>query len=518
MQLIKNLGRKFATLHSALDRLLEHHMLFPISMMLLLGVIWGTTWNLIWIERNAAERAAAASTRELTETYEAQVVRALHEIDQTLKFVQYAYERQGSFVLADLKNRRLLPSDMLFMISIVDRNGKVVASSRPADSMHLDNLVVLDSLRLADAIEVSLPWKYEKSDEWVLSFSRRLSSADGMFAGAVMVTVDAAYFTSGYEASKLGEHGVLGLLGTDGVFRVRRTGDVVAAGDGADFATMVPHGGDEDIVSVLSANPWDSVRRYTAARQIYDFPLAVIVGLSEAEQLAEAHRNMRIYQWRAVLGSALLILVIAQLWRMSRQLALVHRREAEAKVEYAKKVEYLAYHDGLTGLPNRSFFGKLLDQSISQARRHKRQLAVLFLDLDHFKWINDTLGHDAGDELLKEVAVRLKSCLRESDTVARLGGDEFVVLIPELEDEKYVATVAQKMLLAIASPFNLLGQELRVTVSIGISVYPQDGEDEQMLKKNADIAMYRAKEGGKNNFLFYSEKLNANSHGRLTQE
>jgi len=172
----------------------------------------------------------------------------------------------------------------------------------------------------------------------------------------------------------------------------------------------------------------------------------------------------------------------------------------------------------LTTLPNRSLFSKLLGQSTAEARRAGRQMAVLFLDLDRFKHINDTLGHEAGDELLQEVAARLKHCLRESDLVARLGGDEFVALLPELNEERYAATVAQKILAAIARPFLLLGQEFRITASIGISIYPQDGLDEQTLTKNADIAMYKAKEEGKNNFQFYSESLNSNSLERLTLE
>jgi diguanylate cyclase (GGDEF)-like protein len=184
----------------------------------------------------------------------------------------------------------------------------------------------------------------------------------------------------------------------------------------------------------------------------------------------------------------------------------------------AERAEYLAYYDTLTDLPNRSMFSKLLNEHISQARRFKRQLAVLFLDLDHFKHINDSLGHDAGDELLQGVAKRLKTCLRDSDTVARLGGDEFVVVLPELDEGRYVLTVAQKILSAIAKPFVLIGEEFRVTASIGISTYPQDGTDEQTLTKNADIAMYQAKEEGKNNFQFYSAKLNAVSLERLNLE
>jgi diguanylate cyclase (GGDEF)-like protein len=143
---------------------------------------------------------------------------------------------------------------------------------------------------------------------------------------------------------------------------------------------------------------------------------------------------------------------------------------------------------------------------------------LAFIDLDRFKQINDTLGHEAGDELLKEVACRLKACLRGSDIVARLGGDEFVVLLTELTEATYAATVAHKIILAIARPFSLLGQDFRVTASIGISTYPQDGRDAQTLTKNADLAMYKAKEDGKNKFQFYSENLNANSLERLTLE
>lgn len=180
--------------------------------------------------------------------------------------------------------------------------------------------------------------------------------------------------------------------------------------------------------------------------------------------------------------------------------------------------EQLAHYDSLTTLPNRRMFGSLLERGIANAERYQKQLAVLFIDLDRFKNINDTMGHAAGDVLLTEVAQRLKGCVRASDTVARLGGDEFVILLAEVGSDADAGRVAQNVLAAILKPLLLLGQEYRVTASMGISVYPAGGEDEQTLMKNADVAMYRAKEDGKNNYKFYSASMNAHSFERLALE
>lgn len=186
--------------------------------------------------------------------------------------------------------------------------------------------------------------------------------------------------------------------------------------------------------------------------------------------------------------------------------------------ESAERSEYLAYHDSLTQLPNRSMFSKLLNQAIHLAERDRKPLAVLFVDLDRFKNVNDTLGHEAGDMLLQEMAARLKSCLRASDSVARLGGDEFVLMAPSLNETQQLVAVAHKILAALARPFTLRGHEFHVTASVGISVYPIDGDDERALMKNADIAMYQAKEDGKNTFAFYSAELNTHSMERLAFE
>jgi diguanylate cyclase (GGDEF)-like protein len=506
--IVKKIWASDTALRHGLVRATEPHILYPAIAVLALAAIWGTTLNLIEGERAAAEHTAAVSAHQLAETYEAQVVRALREIDQTLMIVKYANDVWGpQDVLQKLKARALLPPTLVFVVSIADSEGNVVASTRPSIRANVadQDIFQRQRQRQADVLAVGRPRPSPDPGEWEVQFSRRLSAPDGRFSGIAMISVAAGYFVSGYDATQFGEHGMIGILGTDGVFRAWRSGDTVSAGDRTDFSAVAAHAEDETgTQALLTTNTWDGMRRYTRARQLYDFPLAVIVGLAADEQLAATRRDSHTYLWRATASSALLILIVAVLGRMSRQLALSRQRAVEEHIAHAERVEYLAYHDGLTTLPNRRLFSELLRQSINQAVRHDRQLAVLFLDLDHFKHINDTRGHEAGDQLLQEVATRLKACLRGSDTVARLGGDEFVVLLPELDEEKYVHTVAQKILSAVAMPFVLSGKEYRVTASIGISAYPQDGLDEKTLIKNADSAMYQAKKAGHNKFQFYS--------------
>jgi diguanylate cyclase (GGDEF)-like protein/PAS domain S-box-containing protein len=183
-----------------------------------------------------------------------------------------------------------------------------------------------------------------------------------------------------------------------------------------------------------------------------------------------------------------------------------------------ERLQFLATHDALTHLPNRMLLQERLEQGLLRARRNHGKLAVLFIDLDRFKVINDTLGHHAGDMLLQEAAHRLKECLRVSDTVARQGGDEFVVLIEDFADVQYLTGVVRKIMSVLAQPFILLNQELYISASIGISVYPEDGMDIFSLLKNADVAMYRAKESGKNTFQFYAAESNVHSMERLALE
>lgn len=172
-------------------------------------------------------------------------------------------------------------------------------------------------------------------------------------------------------------------------------------------------------------------------------------------------------------------------------------------------IKNMAYHDVLTDLPNRALFADHLNLAISQSARSGNLAAVLYLDLDNFKTINDSLGHSIGDQLLKAAANRLKSCLRKSDTVARLGGDEYVILLPSTAHAKDVVVTVTKIISAFQEPFFINEHKLHVTVSAGISLYPFDGKDDETLLKNADAAMYKAKEQGKNSFQFYNTAMNS---------
>lgn len=183
-----------------------------------------------------------------------------------------------------------------------------------------------------------------------------------------------------------------------------------------------------------------------------------------------------------------------------------------------ERLNYLAYYDPLTGLPNRQLFNGRLAQALTLAGRRHEQVTVVVLDIDRFKEINDTLGHQVGDCLLQEAALRLKECLRESDTIARIGGDEFFMALPNTKDARAAELAAQKMLRVFTEPFVVDLHELYISASLGMSVYPADGVSVDALVKNADTAMYRAKAGGRNTYAIYSQEMGATVSERRTLE
>jgi len=196
----------------------------------------------------------------------------------------------------------------------------------------------------------------------------------------------------------------------------------------------------------------------------------------------------------------------------------VNARDVTERVEVAAQLEERAFHDELTGLPNRALLLDRLQDALHRSARHDRLVGVLFLDLDRFKVVNDSLGHLAGDQLLQTVAARLDACLRESDTLARVGGDEFNLLVPDIDGPEDVARVARKIMERLKEPVVLEGYEVFVSFSIGIALFPDDGQSMETLIKHADMAMYHIKGRGKNGYEFFSDHMKTHYHRQLSLE
>ncbi|MHA4870976.1 bifunctional diguanylate cyclase/phosphodiesterase [Duganella sp. PWIR1] len=597
-----------------LRRGLDTHVSLPLFAMLLLVAIWVVAFHEIDAEREHAQEAATDSLQEMLGTYEAQVARSVDGIEQTLRVLKYAVERKGALgALPELGREGLLPPGVVFVVGIVDRNGITVASNPVAPSISVadQGYFKFHMERDSGATYVSPATRDAANSEWHLHFTRRLDDADGNFAGIVIVETDPAYFTSSYERSRLGEHGRLGLVGTDGVVRALRTGDKLSFGQRLDG----PAG------------------KYSGMRELHGIGLNVLIGLDEQELMLGFERQRREKIWEAGILSGALVAVTGLLWLWSWQGARTRARMRRAQETYAaasaasldaffvmrevrdargaivdfkivdanqraeqmtgsskqflcsttlctlipdartngmlthlidvtrkggvheqewqstvpqlrarwlhqqvvavrggivaivrdiserklaeERMVHLAHHDTLTGLPNRSLISDRLDMTIAQAQRSGGSVSVAFIDLDGFKLVNDGLGHNAGDELLKVVAERMSGCLRASDTVGRFGGDEFVLLLSETGSAIGAAQVIERVREAVLQSISLCGQEVQVSCSIGVAVYPHDGADAETLLMNADAAMYRAKEKGKNNCQFYTREMNASIEEKL---
>ncbi|GAB3472564.1 hypothetical protein GCM10027321_45780 [Massilia terrae] len=617
-----------------LTPLLETHISLPPFALLLIVALWVVTFHMIRTERAAAEQGAREGARKLAETYEAQMARSLSGIDQTLKMLKYAVERDGPApALATLRQRGLLPPAMLFVAAVADRHGVLVARSPspppgpPVDISHEPHFT------MHRAADTGMPYASRASGDSMrhephLHFTRRLNDAKGGFAGIAIIVTDPAYFTSAYERSREGDHGMLGLVGDDGVVRAMRIGDQVSWGQHLPMALL------KDGQVRLDTVAGDGTPRYLCARRLHGFGMYAIVGLDAKEAMAAFARRERTWLAAAATGTALLAILVALLSAWSWQAARARRSVRHAQETYAAaseasvdaffvfrsvfgadgsivdleiemangraekmtgrsldqlrgtricelmphyrrngvfaamarvardggveqaewlaevgtmagrwlhlrvvqveggafamisdinerklaadRIVHMAHHDDLTGLPNRTMLRLRLTEAIVEAERKQECVALVFVDLDGFKLINDGLGHSAGDELLKVIGQRMQACLRRGDTLARFGGDEFVLLLPATRpDPQALAPLLDKLRHAVQEPAQVAGQSVQVSCSAGVVMYPRDGRDADTLLMNADAAMYRAKDGGRNNYRFYTRDMNARGEENL---
>ncbi|MDQ2821430.1 MAG: EAL domain-containing protein [Pseudomonadota bacterium] len=610
---------------------LDTHISLPLFALLLLIAVWVATFHFIGVERQNATRTAREAAREQVDTYEAQLGRNLASIDQTLKVLKYAVEVNGpAGALAVLRQQALLPSSLVFVVSVANKDGIVVASNpamRPID-VSRERYFTIHRDQSTNRPFVSQTVSDGAKSEPHLHFTRRLNDAGGAFAGIAIVEADPAYFTSAYEKSREGEHGLLGLIGNDGVARALRVGDRTTWGD------RLPIGQMPDDATDASATLPDGIARYTAVRRLHGFDLAALVGLTQDEQLAPYRKLRANYLMVASGASAVLALIVALVAAWSWQLARTRSGVRRAQETYAaaseaspdaffvvrtafgvrgdivdfvvedintraegliglpkssvtgrqlgdvlptyrksgifedlqqvarsgeasetewqtertvpcqrwlqrqvvavenglvvivrditerkmaeERIVHMAHHDELTGLPNRSLLRNRLEQAILDGERARTSVALVFIDLDGFKLVNDGLGHNAGDELLKIVGARMQACMRRNDTLGRFGGDEFVIVLPETRDDAVaLAPLLEKIRLTVNEPVLLDGHAVQVSCSMGVVMYPRDGIDANTLMMNADAAMYRAKDLGSNNFQFYVREMNASVEEKL---
>ena len=232
-------------------------------------------------------------------------------------------------------------------------------------------------------------------------------------------------------------------------------------------------------------------------RQVPEIPIVVLSGFADEEM---SHKAIR--------GGAQDYLIKGQIDGNILERSLLYAIERKMAEDTINK---LAYHDALTGLPSRTLFSDRFAMAMADSKRNDKNTALIMLDLDHFKNVNDTFGHDAGDDLLIEVSGRLTSILRQTDTVCRMGGDEFALLVSDASAKEMIEEVAQRILAAIGNPFSLHGVKAWISASLGIAIYPEDGENLETLFKHADIAMYEVKKIGRNNYLYYQPGMQSGS-------
>lgn len=365
--------------------------------------------------------------------------------------------------------------------------------------------------RCQKGIEERHDFKFKRkdgSDLWAILSTNPIFDTEGQYAGALGMITDITERKRSEEALSKSEATNRALLNAipDAMFRLSKDGTFLDIKVAKDFELILP------------------------ASPILDKTLKEVFPKELAEQLIFyiqlALKTKEVQSFEAQLSCPLVENCIpcdlgyfeARIIAISEEEVLMIVRDITKRKKAEEMIRYQANYDLLTGLPNRMLFNERLSLSLTQSHQHQKKLAVCFLDIDHFKKINDTLGHSAGDLLLKNFASRVSQCVRKGDTVARWAGDEFTLIIPEIDFTDDVANIAQRILEVLKPPFDLDGNQLHISSSIGIAIYPDDGECAETLMKNADAALYRVKEKGRNNYQFYNSTINVHAGELLTLE
>ncbi len=366
---------------------------------------------------------------------------------------------------------------------------------------------------------ISEPLFARITHNWVVTLSRRINNEKGEFAGLIQAAVRAVYFQNFYASLNLGSTHSVTLFDDKLRMLARFPPQQEQLGkpiDSQSLRDFLVSGAIEKTYTTSSAV--DGIERRYITRKVGQYPLYVIIGHTATDQLAEWHRQL---YWSivgvVVLGAVLVGWIVVWLSSYDSALALAGRMTSAYEATL-KRIQHLAEHDPLTDLPNRALLEERMASSLAETIGRRADLVLMFLDLDRFKDVNDTLGHAVGDRLLIQVADRLRENLQEQDTISRQGGDEFAILLHGYSSLTSVAEIAQRLIDALAPPFQVDEHELLISASIGISAYPQHGSDIVTLLKNADTAMYQAKAAGGGSFRFFTDEMNTHVLNRVAMD
>lgn len=488
--------------------------------LLMVALAWLYTWQRLDVEASQAIASATTAQQNLA-TVMAENLR--HVLDRGRLMAQYVgAEPDASLEARALRLADISASDHVFLgQALYDAQGRRLQAS-PAfrESPELTRAVQELLAAPADAGHQRLlpPPTSEDERAWQIPLLTTTSSRSGHADGVLAVLLDLGYFLRFYRDIELGRTGTVLVLDSAGLVLAEARPEGLMLRPSLQTA---PHQVQDSSGSgVIMSDLFHDGRTFLSTfRRPGDAPFIIAISRDREDILATYPKTRARFLWLMGLFSLLLLLIsywvsqnIRRQERNATELARIDREKSEliAELESQKRRAFiLAAHDHLTGLPNRRMFNELLASHLQQAKRNRQHYALMFLDLDRFKGINDNLGHHVGDLLLQEVASRLRATLRESDVIARLGGDEFAILLTSLERVEDSAAIADKLVTAISQPCpDLGGHVVKVSPSIGIAAFPRDGANGEALLRNADAAMYRSKQLGRGKYTFYDPALN----------
>jgi len=496
--------------------------------LLLLALIWSLLMSRIEQEEKLAIQNSLANNKNIAHV-------AAENLSQVLERTELYAKLAADYVAGEHKalaylNPTLLGDRAYVRLAIFDQNSHLLhTSSRAKAEPGFANLIEQTGKRwpkpsAIPALVVGHPSE-DTGEAWRIPLLLRFTAGNGS-QGFLAAYLDLGYFLRLYQGVNLGTGTRIEIIDENGFPLAESNGVTLSASRGIQPAAYVqpPREG-----SGVFARPGEGTLAAFALVKTKHYPMAVAVSRDRDEILKDIAPRRQRYIWWSLAAAAGLLLTLFSMTALAYRQRRIHHaltvseREKQQLIEQLEEEKdnayHIASHDHLTGLPNRLLFAEMSASHLSRAKRSRKHYATLFVDLDRFKTINDSLGHRVGDLLLQTVATRLLGCLREADVIARFGGDEFVALVTEVESVNDVAAIAAKMVEVVGEPCrNLDGHDLEVRPSIGIALYPQDGQDIETLLKHADAAMYEAKRGGRGTYRFFDQSLNSKAGLHLELE